>query len=185
METPMPLSRDEAASALRDITLTERRSGEAYGYQRGAPHLIVWGVVWAIGYSLTYFQPHLQLTWPVLTIAGMAASFWLGARARAGAEGGGKYLATLVVVFLFIAALFAILPPHTPAQVGAFFPLLVSLFYAIVGIWTGGRRLIVLSALIVALTLVGFFYLPAYFALWMAVVGGGGLILGGLWLRSV
>ena len=181
----MPISRDEAASALRDITLTERRSGEAYGYQKGAPHLIVWGVVWAIGYALTYFQPHLQLTWPVLTVAGMAASFTIGARSRSGGEGGGKYLATLITVFLFIGALFAILPPHTPAQVGAFFPLLVSLLYALVGIWSAGRRLVILAALIAVLTLIGFFYLPVYFGLWMAAVGGGGLILGGLWLRSV
>ena len=43
----------------------------------------------------------------------------------------------------------------------------------------------ILAALIAVLTLIGFFYLPVYFGLWMAVVGGGGLILGGLWLRSV
>ena len=181
----MPISRDEAASALRDITLTERRSGEAYGYQRGAPHLIVWGVVWAIGYSLTYFQPNWQFTWPVLTVAGAAASFWLGMRARSEPETGWKYFATLIAIFIFIAALFSVLPPHTGSQIGAFFPLLAALFYAIVGIWANGRRLIMLSALIVALTLIGFFYLPVYFGLWMAVVGGGGLILGGLWLRSV
>jgi hypothetical protein len=33
------------------------------------------------------------------------------------------------------------------------------------------------------LTIVGFFVLPAIFMLWMAVVGGGALVLGGLWLR--
>ncbi|HEV2652033.1 MAG TPA: hypothetical protein VGU69_12290 [Rhizomicrobium sp.] len=181
----MPISRDEAANALRDITQTERRSGEAYGYQRGAPHLIVWGVIWAIGYSLSFFQPHWQLTWPVLSIAGVCASFWLGARARSSGESGSKYLFTLVAIVIFIAALFSVFPPRSGAQVGAFFPLLAALFYAIVGIWANGRRLIMLSALIVALTLIGFFYLPVYFALWMALVGGGGLILGGLWLRSV
>lgn len=181
----MPITRDEAANALRDITQTERKSGEAYGYQRGAPHLIVWGVVWAIGYGLTYFKPGWQLTWPVLSIAGAVASFWIGSRMRSDVTTGWRYLATLVAIIIFIAALFSVLPPQNGSQVGAFFPLLVSLFYAIVGIWAGGRRLIVLSALIVVLTLIGFFYLPQYFALWMAVVGGGGLVVGGLWLRSV
>jgi hypothetical protein len=181
----MPITRDEAANALRDITQTERRSGEAYGYQRAAPHLIVWGVVWAIGYSLSYLQPHWQLTWPVLTVGGVAASFWIGSRARGKSGGGGKAFGTLIAIVAFIAALFSVLPPHTGAQIGAFFPLLAALFYALIGIWGGGNRLIVLSVLIAALTLVGFFYLPIYFPLWMAVVGGGGLILGGLWLRSV
>ena len=37
---------------------------------------------------------------------------------------------------------------------------------------------------IAVLTLVGFFWLPQLFLLWMAVVGGGALIFAGLWLRT-
>jgi hypothetical protein len=34
------------------------------------------------------------------------------------------------------------------------------------------------------LTLIGYFYIPgAAFLLWMAVVNGVGLVLGGLWMR--
>jgi hypothetical protein len=35
-----------------------------------------------------------------------------------------------------------------------------------------------------ALTLVGYYLFPAYFFFWMAVVGGGALMLAGLWLRT-
>jgi hypothetical protein len=34
-----------------------------------------------------------------------------------------------------------------------------------------------------ALTLIGYFFSGDVFDLWMAVVNGGGLILGGLWMR--
>ena len=34
------------------------------------------------------------------------------------------------------------------------------------------------------LTVGGYFWLAPYFMLWMAGVGGGALILGGLWLRT-
>jgi hypothetical protein len=45
--------------------------------------------------------------------------------------------------------------------------------------------MVLAGVVVAALTLIGFFGLPQYFLLWMAVVGGGALILGGFWLRSV
>ena len=45
--------------------------------------------------------------------------------------------------------------------------------------------MIVLGVALTALTVLGFFWVPQYFALWMAVVGGVGLILGGVWLRTL
>ncbi len=36
-----------------------------------------------------------------------------------------------------------------------------------------------------ALTLIGFFSIGEAFPLWMAFVNGGGLILGGLWMRRI
>lgn len=42
----MPLSRNEAADALRDIAQTERRSSSAYGYKETAPFMFLWGVIW-------------------------------------------------------------------------------------------------------------------------------------------
>jgi hypothetical protein len=77
------------------------------------------------------------------------------------------------------------MPPRTDAQVSAFFPILVALFYALVGIWVRGTRVLFAGFVVAALTLGGYFLLPQIFPLWMAVVGGGALIVGGFWLRSV
>ena len=183
----MPITRDEAAGALNDISQTERRSGEVYGYSKASPHLIIWGAIWIVGYGLSWARPDFVWTWPVLSLIGVVGSFWIGSRGRAESErpSDWRYLGTFIAVFLFIFALFAVMPPQTNAQAGAFFPLLVALMYALVGIWARGLRLLITGVVLAALTLVGFFYLPAYFLLWMAVVGGGGLILGGVWLRSV
>jgi hypothetical protein len=59
------------------------------------------------------------------------------------------------------------------------------LFYCLIGIWVRGARMLMAGMTLAALTLFGFFFLKQYFALWMAVVGGGGLVLGGFWLKSV
>jgi hypothetical protein len=182
----MTLSRDEAQITLRDISKTERRSSELFGYRFGAPHLFLWGVIWMVAYGASYYRPHWTLVWPVLAIAGTIGSFWIGRRMQAGRTDtfGWRYGGTALSVILFISALFAIMPPRNDAQVAAFFPILVALFYMLIGVWTGGARMIVLGLAMGALTLFGFFNLAPYLALWMAVVGGGGMILGGFWLRS-
>jgi hypothetical protein len=182
----MPVSPAEAKDALRDISTTAQASSTFYGYRTAAPHLLLWGVIWFIGYGAGYFRPSWPLIWPVLIVAGVTGSFWIGRRTgkTKSSRGDWRYAATSLAVFLFIAAIFSIMPPQSDAQAGAFFPILVALFYSLIGIWRRGARMIVAGALIAALTLGGYFWLPQIFLLWMAVVGGGALILGGFWLRS-
>lgn len=188
----MPLTSKEAADTLRDIDRTARRSAKAYGYSAGSPHLILWGVIWAIGYGTfalhpdTTRYPALVYAWPILSVIGLIGSFWIGSRIRpaTATRFNWRFAATVVAVMAFIFAVFAVMPPKGE-QMGVFFPLLVGLFYTLIGIWTKGARMIVLGAAVAALTLFAYFVEPAQFALWMAAVGGGGLILGGIWLRSV
>jgi hypothetical protein len=183
----MPITHAEAQEALRDISRTGHASATTYGYRHASPHLIVWGIIWALGYGICWFRPQCGIVWPALVLIGIAASTYIGWQSKpAGArEYDWRYASTALAVFAFIAAQFAVMPPRTDAQVSAFFPILVALFYAIVGIWTRGARMLVAGVVVAALTLAGYFLLPQYFALWMAVVGGGALILGGIWLRSV
>lgn len=184
----MSIPHQEAADALRNIEEAQHQSAKVYHYHRFSPHLFLWGAIWILGYAVNYFRPSASLVWVALVAIGLIGSFLLGARrasAPAGASHGWKYGVTAIAIFLFITAVFAILPPKSEAQVGAFFPILVALFYALVGIWTGGTRIVLLALALGALTVTGYFWLPQYFLLWMAGVGGGALILGGLWLRRI
>ena len=40
-----------------------------------------------------------------------------------------------------------------------------------------------IGAAVIALTLIGYLWAGPWFELWMAFVNGGGLLLGGLWMR--
>lgn len=178
----------EAASALHEIARAEQHSGKAYRYQKAAPHLFLWGVIWIVGYAVTYARPHWYLLWMFLIVVGALGSFWIGPRGRIGvsqASFGWRYVLTFIAVFLFIEALFAILPPASSLQIDAFFPLLIGLWYMLLGIWTHGTRMTLLGLVLGLLTVGGYFWLQHYFLLWMAIVGGGSLILGGFWLRRV
>jgi hypothetical protein len=186
--SPMPLSPDEATGALRDIEHAQRRSANAFGYRMAAPHLFLWGVIWVVGYGASWLRPEWSALWPALVVTGSIASFAIGyasAPRGRGTRRDYRPSLTFLAVFAFIGAQGAIMRPLNILQVGAYFPILVALFYALIGIWTGGTRLLALGVAVAALTLGGYFWLPQYFLPWMAIVGGGGLILGGLWLRKV
>jgi hypothetical protein len=51
------LSPQEAASALRDIESVQKRSETLRGYTRSSPHLVLWGILWVVGYGLTDLFP--------------------------------------------------------------------------------------------------------------------------------
>lgn len=184
----MTLSPDDATNALRDIESAERRSANAYGYGRAAPHLFLWGIIWAVGYGASWWRPDWSTLWPALAGVGCLGSFVIGyAMAPKGKLARRDFRASLtfLVVFAFVGAQIVIFNPLREIQAAAYFPILVALFYALIGIWTRGTRMLVLGILVAVLTLSGYFWLPQYFLLWMAAVGGGGLILGGVWLRRV
>jgi hypothetical protein len=198
----MALSADEAADALRDSAAVETRSRRVYGYSRSSPHLMLWGVLWAVGYGLTEPWPQRgRAIWTVIVVIGLAAGFGISLRSAirhdaqadrlldptqpaAVARLRWSFAGIVLTAFAFVAATLAVMAPVTGRQVGAFIPLVVAAGYALVGLWRG-LRFIVAGAVIAGLTLAGFFLLPAHFSLWMAGVGGGALILAGFWFRAV
>jgi bacteriorhodopsin len=196
----MTLSPDEAADALRDIAATETHSRQLYAYREASPHLILWGVLWGIGYALTSVVPlHGGAIWSAIitvgSVAGYVMAFRAGvrrdtqagrpigqARRHAATQLNWTYSAIQFIAALFIAAALVVVSPVSPRQIGAFIPLVVAAGYSLMGLWLG-VRFIAMGIALTVLTLGGFFLLPAQFPLWMAAVGGGALVLGGIWLR--
>jgi hypothetical protein len=184
----MSLTPNEAASALRDIEAAGRRSGQAFGYRISAPHLVIWGLVWVVGYGGTDLAPQfVNILWPAVVILGTVASLVTGTlmakASKNGRRGDGWRYGLLVVVFwAFLLATYSIMHPG-PREQGAFVPLAIAAIYAGIGMWMG-LRYVLLGAAVTALTLFGFFEIQQHFNLWMAAVGGGGLIVAGLWMRS-
>lgn len=195
----MSIPQEEAARALHDIDAAKQHSATAYYYQRAAPHLFLWGAIWVVAYTVSFVWPRGWLIWPVVCTVGAVASGYLHARSPESAwmgVGGGnggqrswrlgwRYAGIWLVLGLFFAALFRLDPPRLGVQVGAIVPLFVALFYALAGLWTTSARLFLLGVVLGLVTVAGYLWLPAYFLLWMAAAGGGALILGGFWFRTI
>jgi hypothetical protein len=90
-------------------------------------------------------------------------------------------LAWLVVFGYMI--LWGILLHPDKASGMAFFCTVPMCGYVICGLWLS-RFWIWLGLIVTGLTIAGLSFMPAWFALWMAVTGGGSLILSGLFIRK-
>lgn len=183
----MNISPQQANAALAEAHRTVDRSKILYGYQQKTPQFIIWGLVWFVGYLMSYFLPSKQgWSWLILDTLGAIASFWVAQRNQRqhGRRDDWRLFAVGITLCAFIVLTFQILTPHSSKQITSFIPLLFGTLYVLVGIWVG-LRLVVAGIAIMGLTLVAYFWIDNYFNIWMAVVGGGALVATGLWLRRV
>lgn len=182
----MGISRSEAASALTDIESTAGRSRLLRGYHYAAPILMLWGLIWAVGYTAMGLLATNRwgLVWLVLDVVGVVSTILLSRRGQGAARGGQtwKILAGCGAVAAFCAAVFAMFQPTSREAALAFPGLMTGLVYAGAGIAFAPRYLWIGAALFAA-SLVGFFVFQPWLAYWMAAAGGGALFVSGLWLR--
>ena len=182
----MPVTRDEAAQALKEVEQTQSLSGQLLGYESAAPHFFVWGLVWMLGYAGTNFAPDQKnLIWGVVIGIGSLLSILLGRR-----QGGGgspalwRSIAISCLVMAFVGGLMFAMKYFDQRQSLAVIPLAFAAFYTLFGLAVGVR--FVICGLVLGFgTVLGYFLAGDFFGYWMAVVGGGCLLVTGLWLRRV
>ena len=192
----MNVTRDEAAKALDEIGRAGSRMTRLSIYADIAPMLVLWGLIWLAANLVTEFRPEFSgRAWLAGEVIGTPLTLYLvirharrsGARIRqAGGDpkAAGNRIGLLgAIVFCFITSMSVVVAPLNQRQTDAFISLFFAFGYAMGGVW-GGWRLVAIGAATAAAILFGYFGLQEHFYLWMAVVGGGALIAGGLWLRA-
>jgi hypothetical protein len=184
----MSLSSEEAQASLSQVEEAGRRSSQLYFYHRSSPHLIMWGVIWIIGYGGTgLFPSYGWRLWMGLIVIGCVGGILLGRCPKPDGHTSGPYAwrmgALWAIILFFVSATYAIMHPTLDRQFCAYPALITGCAYMAVGLWHGLRYLIS-GIVVVALTLVGYYFIePIFF--WFAAVGGGAMILTGLWFRTV
>jgi hypothetical protein len=180
------IDRQQASDALTDIDDIVRRVRQSQIYNVGSLIMIAWGVLVFAGNIATWLWPRYgNYIWIAVDIAGVLSSFALSTLGRRHTGVRAFDFRILAAFLLFLAFGFFCadgLGHFTPRQQGTFWPIYFMLFYSIAGLWFG-YAFVAIGLCISALTLIGYFYVGEAFLLWMAFVNGGGLILGGLWMR--
>lgn len=176
----------QASSALADIDSIARRVRQSRIYQVASLMLILWGPLTAIGYLAAYVWPsRAGMSWLVVDFVGVIGSFAVSAvsRRQTGVRSFDGRMFAVFVLFFGFGLLWSVgIVPFTPRQLSAFWPTYVMLAYSIVGLWFG-QAFLAIGLGITALTLIGYYFSGGWFYPWMAAVNGGGLVLGGLWMR--
>jgi hypothetical protein len=192
----MSISSTEAAEALRDIAQTDRRTRVSGAYHVASPHLILWGLIWAAGYTGSGLTPPEKwgLVWLPLILVGVVGAIALGMRAGAGRATGsstaagfsvGKSVTLALAIGLFMGSVYFVFQPATPLPYLVFPALITALIYVLLGALLGLPRYVAIGAIMFLVTMIGFIYAKPYLPFWIAIAGGGGLVLGGLWMRRV
>jgi hypothetical protein len=175
----------EASEALADINDMVSRVRQSRIYDLASQLMMMWGVLVFAGYLVTWLVPkYAGIGWLAVYVIGIGG--W-GAFSAINAPKSGvrtfdlKFLNAVAMIIIF--GVFCCIFGHFgPRQLSTFWPIYFMLFYSIAGLWFG-YAFIVIGFAVSALTAVGYFYAGSAFDLWMAFVNGGGLILGGLWMR--
>ncbi len=193
----MNVTRDEATQALEEIGRAGNRMTQLGTYADLAPMILLWGVIWLAANLVTEFRPALSgAAWLVGIVVGSPLTLFFTIRqsrraaARIRQAGGNpralgdRFVLSGAMAFAFVGSMLLVIGPLNPRQTNAAISLIFAFAYAAGGIW-GGWRLIALGAATAAAVLFGYLALTTHYFLWMGLVGGGALIVGGLWLRKV
>jgi hypothetical protein len=190
----MNVSPTEAEEALAAINIMMKKTRHSIASSGAYIFLIVTGIIWLVGFLSTQFLTGkiVGYIWTGMSVLGTVVAILLGTRLnhRVGNKVRNPSMnATTkraIVFWLFLVlyamAAIAIAKPTDGRQVTAFIILFIMLGQLAMGL------LISFSStwwalLITAVALVGYFLLPDFFYLWMAVLGGGGMIVLGAYIR--
>lgn len=182
----MTIDPKEAASALSDIEQVAYRVRQSTIYAIASWMLILWGGLIVAGNIACEFWPRSGGTIRIaVNVLGCAASFIVGAivcRRMKVRQFDLRVVGAIGLFFAFGLLWSTVFGHFTPRQLGAFWPTYFMMVYTLAGLWIGSA-FVAIGLGVTVLTVIGYFFSGEAFNLWMAVANGGGLLLGGLWMR--
>lgn len=180
----MSMTPEEAQAslhAIQQITCQTRRTL----YPKTGYFPIIWGLVLAAGFlGSQYLSSTLaSILWIALLMLGGMASGMLGARigqqVRSTSDARiGLFFAVLMgyaYLWIWIARPLSLMQTELLLTLAAMFGMVVT------GLWLRVSFLIIFGAGVSALAVAGYYALPAYFGIWMAILTGGSFIGSGLY----
>jgi hypothetical protein len=186
----MNISPNEAEEALAAIQTMAQKTRHSIASGSVYISLIITGLVWLIGFTATQFlsAPLIIWIWIVTSIVGSVFATFMGIRTAkrvritSSAVTGKRIVIFWVLLTLFAAAIIAVAHPTDGKQIT-----LIIILFAMIG-QMGMGLLLSFSATwwtvpVAAVALLGYFLAPEWFYLWMGLLGGGVMIVLGVYIR--
>lgn len=199
----MELSKQEAKESLNQIEESAARMRRMLGAGGASTQLILWGVIWAVGFAgtqaLDFMVQRAAMAailigalWLALVTGGVVSTIIIDRRRSpvrnpALSQRIGWFWFLLygyLNLWIYWMRPFIRIEGHEASALfwrtgGAIAATIPMFAYVVMGLWLD-RLMIWIGLAITALTFVGLHCFPQWFWIWMAVMGGGTLILSGL-----
>lgn len=187
------ITKEQQQRALDDLSYIKQLTSENRKYAAEvSPYLILWGVIWVIGYGAEALQLYAVLSWlwPVLGGVGFVINLFIimkQTKSNPFPKVVARQFTVLICCFAYIVLIFVLfialgLLQLEPSHYGLFIILLVSILYMLFGILLGKEIFLIGLWLGVLAAMTGIWFMP--FASYIfCICGGGSLIATGLLLR--
>jgi hypothetical protein len=187
MDTANNENAQDSLAAIEEIMKQTRR---AIASTHANPLLIMWGILWVVSFTAAQFYLAYAhyIFWSMGAIGGVG-SFLIcrisntESCVRTSTSDGRRLLLFWVLLFVYAFIWLSILAPFSGLQINAVFCTAAMFGYIVMGLWFGGYFMVWLGLAVTAMTLIGFYFLPHYYCLWMAFTGGGTIFCTGLYIR--
>lgn len=199
-EMTQPPSPAEAHAALSEVDQIIANTRTAIAHGAAGPILILWGCLWAIAdATIQFYPPAMQWIWIPLDIFGAVVTTWLVRQHRVQVKRPGRWRFGVFWVVLFAYAFlwmfllmgdgvsktdgpWAQVEP-TYRKIASFWHTVPMFAYVALGLWLG-RFLVWIGIVVTILVVAGLWLAPHYYYLWLAMTGGGALVLSGVLINK-
>jgi hypothetical protein len=186
----MNISPNEAEEALAAIQRMTQKTRHSIANSGAYIFLIVTGIIWLVGYLANQFLTGeiVGYIWTGISLLGIALAILLGMRMGPRVRGPStNATAKRAGIFWFLLVLYgmaaiAVAHPTDAKQVTMFIilflmigQLAMGMLFSFASVWW--------ALPITAMALMSYFLLPGFFYLCMAILGGGGMIVLGVYIR--
>jgi hypothetical protein len=187
----MNISKPDAEEALQIIQTMVSKTKKAIANSGAYNFLIVWGFVWFFGFMASHFisDKTIGYIWLSLDILGGLLSAIIGirmsrnVRSPASLSSAKRITWFWLLLFLYCISLILVAEPVDGKQMA-----MIIILFVMIG-WVAMAMLLAAASVwwglaITLLALIGYFALPGIFYLWMAFLGGGGMVALGFYIRK-
>jgi hypothetical protein len=186
------LDGENAQESLAAIENIMKQTRKAIASSHANSLLILWGVIWVVNNTVLQFYPDYAhyVSWVFVAVGGVGTFLihyishtepWV--RTFLSQKTSRRLWWFWILLFVYAFIWLKILAPFNGLQINAVFSTAAMFGYIVMGLWFGSYFMVWLGLAVTATTLIGFYFIPHYYCLWMAVTGGGAILCTGLYIR--
>lgn len=186
----MNINLNEAQESLQAIQHIMKKTKHMISSSGAYKFLFLWGAIWLVGFLSSQFIHTIMIgyIWAGLDVIGGFLSAFIGIRMSrvvhnesnpSGIRIGAFWWALMALCALCILVVWPIDWKQLSMLIILFVMagwIAMALLFKAVSVWLG--------IAVIALAFIGYYLLPDFFFLWMAILGGGGMIAAGFYVRS-